>query len=93
MSQHTEASASPSSNSPASAAVPRMPQVVLILGFLAATVVLRLATDMTMHAIVVLVAAGGGIGVGVLVAASVRQGGGRLLRRLLKAALTSGSGS
>lgn len=92
MSQHTEASASSSSSTPAMSRF-GMPQALVILGFLAATVVLRLVADITIHDIVVLLSAAGGIGVAVLVAASIRNGGGRLLQRLLKAALTAGSGS
>ncbi|MGD9486035.1 hypothetical protein WDH52_22780 [Streptomyces sp. TRM70308] len=70
-----------------------MPQALVILGFLAATVVLRLITDMAVQDIVILLGTSGGIGVAVLVAASVRRGGGRLLQRLLKAALAPGSGN
>ncbi|MEV6179882.1 hypothetical protein [Streptomyces sp. NPDC052015] len=92
MSQHTEASASSSAENPVASRF-GMPQALVLLGFLAATVVLRLVADMTIHDIVVLLTAAGSIGVAVLVAASIRNVGGRLLRRLIKAALTSGSGS
>lgn len=92
MSQHIEASASSSAESPVA---PRfgMPQALVLLGFLTATVILRLVADMMLQDIVLLLTAAGGIGVAVLVAASVRNSGGRLLRRLLKAALASSSGS
>ncbi|MEU7306132.1 hypothetical protein [Streptomyces sp. NPDC007206] len=57
------------------------------------TVVLRLVACMTIHAIVVLLGAAGGIGVAVLLAASIHNRNGCLLQRLIKAALTATSGS
>ncbi|MFF3336133.1 hypothetical protein ACFYWX_42560 [Streptomyces sp. NPDC002888] len=97
MSQNNEAgetSASPSSLP----SVPRfaMPQAFVILGFVAATVVLALVARMTVPDIVTLLTAAGGISVVVLLAANVRNGGGggaRLLRRLVRAAVGPGSGN
>ncbi|MFE4018534.1 hypothetical protein ACFXPZ_14085 [Streptomyces sp. NPDC059101] len=71
-----------------------MPHALVLLGFLAATVTLSLAAHMTIGSIVILLASSGGIGSAVLVAVSVSKGSGRrLLQRLLKAALSSGTGS
>ncbi|MFE1925983.1 hypothetical protein ACFW91_25900 [Streptomyces asoensis] len=71
-----------------------MPQALVILGFLAAAVILHLVTRAEVHDTALLLAAAGGVSVAVLALLTGfrRGGGGRgLLRRLLKAALTSGA--
>ncbi|MFJ6528478.1 hypothetical protein ACIQMZ_24815 [Streptomyces longwoodensis] len=82
--------------SPPSPAVPRfgMPQAFVILGFVAATVVLTLAAHLSVRQIAVLLASAGGIGVVVLLTLNVthESPGRRLLRRLLSAAANSGTG-
>ncbi|MFG2130059.1 hypothetical protein ACGFNV_19940 [Streptomyces sp. NPDC048751] len=72
-----------------------MPQACVILGFVAATVVLALVARMAVPDIITLLSAAGGIGVVVLLAANVRNSGGgaRLLRRLVRAAVGPGSGN
>ncbi|GAA2331293.1 hypothetical protein [Streptomyces cuspidosporus] len=72
-----------------------MPQALVILGFLSAAVVLRLVTAITVRDIVVLLSVAGGTSVAVLLAAGFnsRRRGHSLLRRLISAALTSGSGN
>ena len=86
MSQIDEASTSSSTGMPTASAL-------VVLGFLAAAVILRLAAHMAIRDIVVLQSATGGISVAVLLAASLRTRGGQLLQRVLKAVLTSGAGS
>ncbi|WP_405968965.1 hypothetical protein OG496_55260 [Streptomyces sp. NBC_00988] len=83
------------SPSPAAPAGIGMAQALVVLGFVAAAVVLRLAAGMSMRDSVTLLAAAGAIGVAVLLAVGFPRGGGgrSLLRRLLKAALTPGSGN
>lgn len=80
-------------DSSASGPVFGMPQAIVILGFLSAAVLLRLITPMTVRDIVALLVVAGIISVIVLLAAgySRRRSGQSLLRRLLNAALTSGS--
>lgn len=72
-----------------------MPQALVILGFLFAAVVLRLASHMSVRDIVTLLTVAGITSVVVLLATgrNNRPGGHRMLRRLLSAALTSGSGN
>ncbi len=72
-----------------------MPQALVILGFLTAAVVLRLSAHMTVQDIVVLLTVAGTTSVAVLLAVGIhsRRGGHSLLRRMLKAALTSASGN
>ncbi|MFF9819803.1 hypothetical protein [Streptomyces sp. NPDC014006] len=72
-----------------------MPQALVILGFLFAAVVLRLTAHMSVRDIVMLLTVAGIASVGVLLATGFnnRPGGHSLLRRLLSAALTSGSGN
>ncbi|MFF7130479.1 hypothetical protein [Streptomyces sp. NPDC008240] len=93
MGQNTEAAAS--SLMPETAVHFGTAQSLVILGFLTAAVALRLAAPHTaVQDIVVLLGASGGIAVGVLLAVSALGGSGRrLLRNLLRAALTSGSAS
>ncbi|EDY59942.1 MULTISPECIES: hypothetical protein [Streptomyces] len=85
----------PSGDSNGSASAFGMPQALVILGFLSAAVVLRLVTPIAVRDIVVLLSAAGGTSVAVLLAAGFnsRRGGQGLLRRLISAALTSGSGN
>ncbi|MGV9502698.1 hypothetical protein ACWDQ0_30900 [Streptomyces sp. NPDC003642] len=81
-------------DSSASGPVFGMPQAIVILGFLSAAVILRLITPMTVRDIVALLVVAGIISVIVLLAAGYRRRSGHsLLRRLLNAALTSGSGN
>ncbi|MFD5588825.1 hypothetical protein ACFWII_34095 [Streptomyces sp. NPDC127063] len=72
-----------------------MPQALVILGFLFAAVVLRLVAQMAVRDIVMLLTVVGTTSVAVVLAAGFnsRRGGHSLLRRLLSAALTSGSGN
>ena len=72
-----------------------MPQATVVLGFVAAAVVLRVLAGMSLRDSVTLLAAAGAVGVAVLLAVAFPSGGGKrgLLRRLLNAALTPGSGS
>ncbi|MFE0449097.1 hypothetical protein [Streptomyces fungicidicus] len=72
-----------------------MPQALVILGFLSAAVVLRLVTPIAVRDIVVLLSVAGGTSVAVLLAVGFnsRRGSHSLLRRLISAALTSGSGN
>ncbi|WP_109005380.1 hypothetical protein [Streptomyces rishiriensis] len=70
-----------------------LPHALVILGFLAAAVVLALVAHKPIRDIVILLSAAGGISVTVLMAMSLGHRGGRWLQRLLKAALTSGSDS
>ncbi|MGW4438086.1 hypothetical protein ACWELO_20405 [Streptomyces sp. NPDC004596] len=70
-----------------------MARALVVLGFLAATVILRLVAGMDVKNIVALLSAGGGIAVAVLIAGSVGPRGGRLVRRFLHAALNPGSGN
>ncbi|MEU4213222.1 hypothetical protein AB0F13_25080 [Streptomyces sp. NPDC026206] len=75
-----------------------MPQALVLVAYLAAAVTLSLSARMPVRDVAILLGAAGVVGVTVLLAASVKGGrstGGRrgLLRRLLNAALTNGSGS
>ncbi|MFJ2008526.1 hypothetical protein [Streptomyces chartreusis] len=73
-----------------------MPQALVIVAFLAAAVILSLFANMPVRDVVILLGAAGGVGVGVVLAANVKggkRGGGRLLKRLLDAALNNGAGS
>ncbi|MDG9728452.1 MULTISPECIES: hypothetical protein [unclassified Streptomyces] len=71
-----------------------MPQALVILGFLAAAVVLRLAAQTSVQDTVVLLAVVGGVSVGVLLAAGFHgRSRRRLWRRVLNAVLAPGSGS
>ncbi|MEU0386552.1 hypothetical protein [Streptomyces chartreusis] len=78
-----------------SASASGMPQALVILGLLSAAIVLRLVTPIAVRDIVVLLSVAGGTSVAVLLAAGFnsRRGGQSLLRRLISAALTSGSGN
>ncbi|GAB2808458.1 hypothetical protein [Streptomyces daliensis] len=67
-----------------------MPQVLVLVAFLTAAVVLSLVAHRAVAGVVLLFAVGG-VGVGVVVATAVQRGGRG--GRLLKAAVTSGSGS
>ncbi|MEH0589793.1 hypothetical protein QA942_39510 [Streptomyces sp. B21-106] len=71
-----------------------MPQALVILGFLAAAVVLHLVAHTEVQDTALLLAAAGAVSVAVLISTGFHRGGrghGGLLRRLLKAALSSGS--
>ena len=70
-----------------------MPRALVVLGFVAATVILRIVAHMSVRDIVVLLSAGGAIAVAVLVSASVRLRSRRLVQRFLQAALSNGAGS
>jgi hypothetical protein len=72
-----------------------MPHALVILGFLTAAVVLRLAARASVQDTVVLLGVAGGVSVVVLLAAGYHHGRARrrLLRRLLHAALMPGSGN
>jgi hypothetical protein len=71
-----------------------MPHALVILGFLTAAVVLRLAARGSVQDTVVLLGVSGGVSVVVLLAAGHHgRARRRLLRRLLNAALTPGSGN
>ncbi|MFV5997645.1 hypothetical protein ACNPQM_35950 [Streptomyces sp. NPDC056231] len=72
-----------------------MPHALVILGFLTAAVVLRLAARASVQDTIVLLGVAGGVSVVVLLAAGYHHGQARrrLLRRLLNAALMPGSGN
>ncbi|MER5347839.1 hypothetical protein ABT030_47835 [Streptomyces mirabilis] len=72
-----------------------LPQALVILGFLTASVVLRLVARASVQDTMILLGAAGSISVVVLLATSFRHGPSRrrLLRRLLNAALMPGSGN
>ncbi|MFE4626971.1 hypothetical protein, partial [Streptomyces mirabilis] len=72
-----------------------MPQALVILGFLTAALVMRLAAHASLQDTVVLLSTAGAVSVIVVLAAGQHhnQGPLRLLRRLLNAALMPGSGS
>ncbi|GGR46332.1 hypothetical protein [Streptomyces netropsis] len=75
-----------------------MPQALVLVAYLAAAVILSLAARMPVRDVAILLGAAGVVGVTVLLAANVKGGrsagrGKGLLRRLLAAALTNGSGS
>ncbi|MDT0612737.1 hypothetical protein [Streptomyces lancefieldiae] len=70
-----------------------MARALVVLGFVAATVILRIVAHMSIRDIVVLLSAGGAIAVAVLVSASVRLRNRRLVQRFLQAALNNGAGS
>ncbi|MFC8492982.1 hypothetical protein ACFUJU_19705 [Streptomyces sp. NPDC057235] len=70
-----------------------MAQAVVVLGFVAAAVILRIVVRMSVRDIVVLLSAGGAIAVAVLVSASVRLRSRPLVQRFLQAALDNGAGS
>ncbi|MEU8992833.1 hypothetical protein AB0C98_41720 [Streptomyces sp. NPDC048558] len=75
-----------------------MPQAFVIVAFLAAAVVLSLTARMPVRDVALLLGAAGGVGVGVLLVANMKgggrsRGGGRLLRRLLHAALGNNAGA
>ncbi|MGJ5797459.1 hypothetical protein [Streptomyces griseorubiginosus] len=68
---------------------------MVVLGFVAAAVVLRLVAGMSLRDSVTLLAAAGAVAVAVLLTVAFPSGSRKrgLLRRLLNAALTPGSGS
>ncbi|OEJ49663.1 hypothetical protein [Streptomyces agglomeratus] len=69
-------------------------QAFVIVTFVAAAVILSLVAHMEVQDVALLLAAAGGVGVAVLVAANVKnRSRGLLLRRVLNAVLTPGSGS
>ncbi|GAA1141835.1 hypothetical protein [Streptomyces javensis] len=70
-----------------------MARALVVLGFIAATVILRIVAHMSVRDIVVLLSASGAIAVAVLVSASVRLRSRRLVHRFLQAALNNGAGS
>ncbi|MEU2625273.1 hypothetical protein ABZ642_45530 [Streptomyces sp. NPDC007157] len=72
-----------------------MPHALVVLGFLAAAVVLRLVSAMSVRDTIALLAGAGGLGVAVLLATSLPRGSGSrgLLRRLLSAAFPPGPGN
>ncbi|MEU7206093.1 hypothetical protein [Streptomyces sp. NPDC045470] len=81
---------------PSAPAAPRfgMAHALVIVAFLAAAVILHLAASMTVRDVTLLLAAAGGVGVAVLLAANTRggrRGGRRLLQRLLNAILAPGT--
>ncbi|MGW7521130.1 hypothetical protein ACWGJ2_36670 [Streptomyces sp. NPDC054796] len=66
------------------------------MAFLTAAVVLSMVAHMAIADVVLLLLAAGGVGAAVVAATTLQRGGhgaGRLLKRLLKAAVTSGNGS
>lgn len=69
-----------------------MARALVVLGFVAAAVILRIVAHMSVRDIVVLLSAGGAIAVAVLVSASVRLRSRRLVQRLLQTALNNGAG-
>ncbi|WP_205576250.1 hypothetical protein, partial [Streptomyces europaeiscabiei] len=69
----SESATSPSPEAPARFG---MPQALVVLGFVAAAVALRLAASMGMRDSVTLLAAAGAIGVAVLLAVGFPRGGG-----------------
>ncbi|MFI7876089.1 hypothetical protein [Streptomyces salinarius] len=83
----------PAPTSPATAGF-GMPQALVILGFLAAAVVLRLAAHASVQDTVVLLTVAGGVSVPVMLAAGAHGHSRRqVVRRLLNTMLTSGSGN
>lgn len=70
-----------------------MARALVVLGFVAATVILRIVAGMGAADIVTLLSAGGGIAVAVLICASGGTGSRRLVQRFLQAALNNGTGN
>lgn len=70
-----------------------MARALVVLGFVAAAVILRIVAHMSVRDIVVLLLAGGAIAVAVLVSASAGLRSRRLVQRFLQAALNNGAGS
>ncbi|MVO88464.1 hypothetical protein GPA10_27805 [Streptomyces sp. p1417] len=80
-----------------------MPQALVLVAFLAAAVTLSLFAGMSARDVTFLLSAAGGVGVAVVLTAGAhtythteggrRGGAGRLVRRLLNAALNNGAGS
>lgn len=72
-----------------------MPQGLVIVAYVAATVILSLFAHMPVRDVVLLLGAAGGVGVVLTANAKGGKGGGggRLLRRLLNASLNNSAGS
>ncbi|MET8289513.1 hypothetical protein ABZV80_30380 [Streptomyces sp. NPDC005132] len=67
-------------------------QALVLVGFVAAGITLRLSTSMTVRDIVVMIGSLGMVGASVLLVATARTST-RFLKRLIKALAASGSGS
>ncbi|MEU7552998.1 hypothetical protein AB0B01_11725 [Streptomyces sp. NPDC044571] len=94
----TGGASAPTTPSPSTASVRfGMAHAFVITAFLAAAVILSLTAHMAVQDILILLGGAGSVSVAVLISANIKTGGkgsgGGLLRRLLNAALTNGSGN